>query len=154
MTYNDPSNHVLSMSTADLEFNPFSSEHSIAISKASSSTNPLNFTSSRPNSSRHRTSSSSGSESFHRLRRGGHERAQTEIVGASSSYSHPLRGASAFATEFDDTVTRPHLTRILNDGMLFDNPSDTSTPEDEEPNPPEAEVLVHEVGIRSILSVF
>jgi len=70
----------------------------------------------------------------------------TENVG----YNHPLRSAG-LAADFEDVgVTRPHLTRAVDTGVLVDlegEGGDGSTQDELEPSAEEEVVIVHEARI-------
>lgn len=138
----------------DLSYNPFSEEYvhqspsNLAQGYYSSAFFPK-LSPSRPTLRRRR---SSLTEAFSRDEYKRHARTPTDIqIPPPSAGLHPLKSALAAAnigyTPDDLGITRPYLSRVVNEGILVDAPSSSKT-ERPPPSPDqEKDVIVHQVRI-------
>jgi len=149
----------------DLAYNPFAEEYDGSsgstpaqgyYSSASSFFLPLSPT--QPTLRRRRSSLTDGAPVKGTEARKRHLRSRTEIqIVPHSAGLHPLKSAltAVNGAVFQDVgITRPHLSRIVNEGALVDVPSigiDVVTNETPTPSDEEKEVIVHHVCHRTFL---
>ncbi|KAJ7594464.1 peptidoglycan-binding LysM domain protein [Mycena floridula] len=84
-----------------------------------------------------------------------HSRAQTESeLPTSHTSSHPLRSAGLASGPGDAGITRPHLARMVDVGILVDAPvvEIPSSSNELDPSPEEKLVLVHEITSKDSLA--
>lgn len=139
--------HNLAFNTTDtpdlLIFNPFADSDEVNVLAP--------VADSKPNAQDPLRRRNSGSRAIGTSALARHVRSRTETYARNTrspgiaGHLHPLRSAGLITGPGDAGVTRPHLARMVNVGMLVDappvEPDDSSVPPTEE-----KEVLVHEVG--------
>ncbi|KDR75097.1 hypothetical protein GALMADRAFT_226745 [Galerina marginata CBS 339.88] len=147
----------------DLAYNPFAEESDYASNSTSnlaqgyySSAFFPKLSNSRPTLRRRRSSLTDQSSLKGNERRSKHARSRTEIqIVPHSAGLHPLKSALARAegTVFQDVgITRPHLSRMVNEATLVDAPlvdaplSDTVADQPAHSLDQEKEVIVHQVS--------
>ncbi|KAE9393222.1 hypothetical protein BT96DRAFT_999672 [Gymnopus androsaceus JB14] len=137
----------------ELHYNPFASP--IAGRRRSLSSVSLNDD---PSFAAFRSPSPSyASRPFLDLEGSNHARVRTETDTGSrnSQYHHPLRSAGLSTVFRDAGITRPHLTRVLDNGRLVDVSSAEDSEEDtgkNEVKTDEKVVIVHEVTSKDSLA--